>query len=181
MLESAQEVFATFGYLNATIDEIVSGAGASRATFYLHFSSKLEIFMEASAASIAGVSDYYSELDAILENGTRADFRSWLDGVIGWFEAHGNMIPAWAEAAMTEPEVARAGLRTVDDFLSVMPKFRSQWPASRRSEAWLRISLFLMQLERFFQRQAVIQTWEADRATLLEVLTDIWFPGFKRS
>ena len=40
LIQGALEVFAHKGYVAATIDDIVAAAGASRATFYLHFHSK---------------------------------------------------------------------------------------------------------------------------------------------
>ena len=42
-MESARQVFVTRGFPDATVDDIAREAGASRATFYLHFRSKVDI------------------------------------------------------------------------------------------------------------------------------------------
>lgn len=46
LLEAAEEVFAVHGYSEASIVRITETAGVAQGTFYLYFSSKLEIFEE---------------------------------------------------------------------------------------------------------------------------------------
>jgi AcrR family transcriptional regulator len=50
LLEAAQQVFAESGYASATVDDIISEAGTSRATFYRYFRSKDDLFDELSRA-----------------------------------------------------------------------------------------------------------------------------------
>jgi AcrR family transcriptional regulator len=47
--DSARDLFHANGYHVTTIDQIVAAAGASRPTFYLHFSDKEEILREVIA------------------------------------------------------------------------------------------------------------------------------------
>jgi AcrR family transcriptional regulator len=46
LLEAAEQVFAQLGYHDASIVKITDAAGVAQGTFYLYFSSKLEIFDE---------------------------------------------------------------------------------------------------------------------------------------
>ena len=46
LLEAAESVFADAGYSDASIVRITEAAGVAQGTFYLYFSSKLEIFEE---------------------------------------------------------------------------------------------------------------------------------------
>lgn len=46
ILGAARDVFAKRGYHQATIEEIVSGAGVARGTFYLYFDDKRAVFSE---------------------------------------------------------------------------------------------------------------------------------------
>jgi AcrR family transcriptional regulator len=48
LLESAQQVFAVSGYASATVDDIITAAATSRATFYRYFRSKDDLFDELS-------------------------------------------------------------------------------------------------------------------------------------
>ena len=46
LLEAAEKIFAEFGYSEASIVRITEAAGVAQGTFYLYFTSKLEIFEE---------------------------------------------------------------------------------------------------------------------------------------
>lgn len=46
LLEAAEDVFSECGYAEASIVRITEAAGVAQGTFYLYFSSKLEIFEE---------------------------------------------------------------------------------------------------------------------------------------
>ena len=46
LLEAAEKVFAQLGYHDASIVKITDAAGVAQGTFYLYFSSKLEVFDE---------------------------------------------------------------------------------------------------------------------------------------
>jgi AcrR family transcriptional regulator len=53
ILNAARDVFARRGYHAAKIDEIVSGAGIARGTFYLYFEDKRAIFEEIVDRTLA--------------------------------------------------------------------------------------------------------------------------------
>src|SRR5215475_6074221 len=48
LLEAGQQIFADSGYASATVDDIITNAGTSRATFYRYFRSKEDLFDELS-------------------------------------------------------------------------------------------------------------------------------------
>ena len=91
LIEAARQVFAERGYPDATVDEIASEAGASRATFYLHFKSKTEL----TAALVEDVTPVavqrYRLLDEVLASGDpslRDKLRDWLQDWLGiWRQA----------------------------------------------------------------------------------------------
>lgn len=45
LLDAAAQVFATHGYVGASVDRIAQRAGLSKGTFYWHFASKEELFL----------------------------------------------------------------------------------------------------------------------------------------
>jgi AcrR family transcriptional regulator len=80
LLESSLRVFTEKGYAAATIDDITAGAGANRATFYLHFSSKDDVM----ASLIEQISDEVVASDKprlaqVVESGERAQIRAWVE------------------------------------------------------------------------------------------------------
>lgn len=50
LLEAAVELFAAQGYDSTTIDDICRAAGRARGAFYVHFSSRADIFRAVVAA-----------------------------------------------------------------------------------------------------------------------------------
>ena len=69
LIEAAGQVFATRGYPDATVDEIASEAGASRATFYLHFKGKTELVAALVEESVPFTVERYRLLDELLVRG----------------------------------------------------------------------------------------------------------------
>src|ERR1700712_4811652 len=49
LLDAAREVFERVGYLDATIDDIITRAGVARGSFYTYFPDKLRIFQIVAA------------------------------------------------------------------------------------------------------------------------------------
>jgi len=179
ILAAARQTFNRLGYVATTMDDIAAAAGASRATVYLHFGSKLEIFMELAAALQPGIRERYQDLDRVLESGRRKDLREWFAREMAWFQANKDLLPAWDEVVATEPDyqvVVRGDLASIADS---MPMYLARWGESRRGEARLRIDLLLVQLERFFTRSAIQDTFDADLSQAADILTSIWFPALR--
>ena len=102
ILDAAQEVFGTQGYHAASIGEITKAAGVGLGSFYLHFTSKLEIyryllrsrqedFLRAARRASAGASDQREAL--------RSAFRAFFD----WITAHPTVLRMLREAEFVDP------------------------------------------------------------------------------
>src|SRR3984885_5474822 len=86
LMEVAQQLFAAQGYPETTVDDIARAAGASRATFYLHFKSKAELMGAAIDASVPMAVETYHVLDEQLADDgpqlpgrLRGGVGEWLD------------------------------------------------------------------------------------------------------
>ena len=62
ILDAAQELFATNGYLATTLESVVSAVGISLPTLYLHFRSKEELAVRVSARTVGIARKKLSEL-----------------------------------------------------------------------------------------------------------------------
>jgi AcrR family transcriptional regulator len=172
LLEAARKVFGEEGYGATTVDDIVKVAGASRATFYLHFAGKAEIMAAIYQSLMPATAEYWRNLDRSL--GSRRDLRGWLTEAIGWWEEHREILPALHEAAAADPELAAQqyqGLRKLTDELT---GYFSRAHGAKRREARLRIELLISQLDDFCMKWIVQKAREADREMVLDVLTEIW-------
>jgi AcrR family transcriptional regulator len=178
LIDAALEVFSTKGYRNTSVEDLTRSAGASRATFYLHFSSKFDILVKASAVATQDTPDLYAAIDLALAEGSRPALEAALDNIIKWFEAHSGLLQAAAEAAMEDPSIILRTDRLFDLFFEAMPFVRSQWPRPTQAEAKLRLHLFVLQLERFFQNYAATGRWAFPRDALVRVLADVWSTDF---
>ena len=178
LLEAALEVFSSKGYANTTVDDVVASAGASRATFYLHFSSKIDLLLEVSTIATENTPALYAALDKALADGSRAELEAAIDGILSWFEAHSGLLQASAEAAMETKDLRRKARHLLDRFFDAMPYVRAAWPPSLEEQARLRLYLFVLQFERFFQNRAAAGKWDFPRDVLIGVLADLWSVGF---
>ncbi|GAA4749872.1 TetR/AcrR family transcriptional regulator [Gordonia alkaliphila] len=177
LIEAARAQFAAGGYAAVTVDDIAGAVGCSRATFYLHFPSKVEILRAVSADDALSAVEFYDGLDDALASGSKEHFRQWLSAAIGWFDEHRDMLTAWDEATALEPDFTVTVRDGLDALPEAMPRYLASWPTAQHVEARLRIELLVAQLERFFARWALQGTIEVSADTAVDVLTDIWYPA----
>jgi AcrR family transcriptional regulator len=74
------EVFSKRPYFDTTIDDLIRAAGISRAAFYMHFESKLDLAFAVFDASGDDWRTLFAELPAIVERD--------LVGLRGWMGRH---------------------------------------------------------------------------------------------
>lgn len=161
LLAAALEVFGEDGFAAARVEDVAARAGASRATFYLHFRGKAEI-AEALMETVEPLEDaIWSELGEAAKR-RRADVRRWLGELTQLWEAHRDYFVVLEQAVAVEPGVASR--------YAASRRRRTQLVA-RRSEA--RALLLVVQLERFchlwLDRDAGV-----DRDRALDELAAVW-------
>lgn len=174
LLESGLAAFEAKGYAAATVDDIASGAGTTRTTFYLHFASKAELIK-------ALVVDIYEErvgsevtpLVAVVASGERERIRGWLEKRIEQWPKVMRKVTAAYQAAAVEPEVGQVietwfegVVGEIHQALDMTNRFE---PESRH----IRGVLAFGQLE-FLSRRWRFEGWDVDETTSLDLLTDSW-------
>ncbi len=100
LLESAQQVFAHSGYDGTTVDDIITTAGTSRATFYRYFKGKDAIFDELSRSC-------FRDMRAVVKRLAQFDpaiaGRDGLEELVSMYRdlqlRQGGVIRAWLERA----------------------------------------------------------------------------------
>jgi AcrR family transcriptional regulator len=99
--EAARALFFSSGYAAATVEQIAAVAGASRATFYLHFKDKDEVLQDIAL-------DYAPRALAVMRRlkgplPTHAEIRAWL---CDWVD----LVAAERASTMIFTEVAQHGM-----------------------------------------------------------------------
>ena len=176
LLEAARQVFAVRGYPDATVDEIASEAGASRATFYLHFKSKTDL----AAALVEDVTPFaverYRLLDDLLANADSAlrdNLRGWLSDWLGIWSQSAQMSHALLQAAMLEPELETQRLRQSEALVGALERYFAGLPEADRATARDRLLLLEVMTQRILAL-ASMSRLPVGNSEVLDILTDMW-------
>jgi AcrR family transcriptional regulator len=170
---SAARVIDRKGYANASIEEIAGEAGASRATFYLHFSSKVEVVRALMGHLEDDAMTKYERLPSMAEP-TWSDIRGWLADFIGIWEEHGAEIGTVQQAAAIEPEIGEAIMDAIDQVTDVLAPWLAACAGIDRDEAVLKVTLWILEVERtaYFWK---IRQIPFERESVLDALADsVW-------
>ena len=177
LLESARQVFVTRGFPDATVDDIVREAGASRATFYLHFRSKTDVAAALVDEGTPFAVAQYRMLDKLLCDGgprLREQLHSWLSKWLGiWTESAG----AWhaLQAASTlEPELEAQRLRQSATLIDTLERYFGQMPEADRKHARDRALLLEIMTQRIFSLASMRELPIAND-DILSTLVDMWY------
>jgi AcrR family transcriptional regulator len=172
LLDAAAELFSTQGYASTTIEDIATSAGATRATFYLHFSSKSDVVHGFYAALVEYDPDY-GDLIATARTPTRDALHGWLRRFVDGLDHQRPYWIALGEAAGADPD-ARAALeldwnRSAEKLAHGLEDARGWTPDHARliatvlkrqldvaNDGWLR------------------SRWDAEREHLFDVLAGMW-------
>jgi len=170
---AASRVIDRKGYANAGIMEIAGEAGASRATFYLHFSSKVDLVRALMDPLLEDAMGYYGRLPAMMDP-TWEQIRDWFDEVIHHWEDHHVPIGAVQQGAANEPELAQALMRVVSGVAEFLAPWLAGCAGIDEDLAKLRATLWILETERtaYFWK---IRQISFDRDLVLDVLADsLW-------
>jgi AcrR family transcriptional regulator len=174
LLDTALRFFDSKGFAATTVDDIVSAAGATRTTFYLHFRSKAEVMralLERVTEQTIGSAD--SELTAVVRDGDPGQITEWLRRAPDLWEVLRTYLNAAHEAATMDPEVrsiVEAWIQTaIDDIASGLNEADRFDPNTRQIRGVLAFS----QLEHL-SRRWMLRGWDMDRDQALSLLAASW-------
>ncbi|ADP81425.1 TetR/AcrR family transcriptional regulator [Pseudofrankia inefficax] len=172
-IDSAVLEFAERGYARTTIDDIVSRAGATRATFYLHFRTKTDILVELNERTLAIFDGMFGELGAIARDPTPAAVRGWFHRQVEvWPQARHLVAPLWDGAAIDQDirvVVEQGYEQQVRILAEALLAARENL---RPDDAELTAEILLTTLRRFFERYVRGQLGDPER--MIAVLTSAW-------
>jgi AcrR family transcriptional regulator len=126
ILAAAEETFGRCGYHGASLDDIASAAGVSKALIYEHFASKRELhgsLLDAHAAEI------FARLEAAVERGGTGEqrLRDGIDAFLAFVEQHRDAWRALFRDA-ADPEVAALVARVQAQATGVIARLIASGP-----------------------------------------------------
>jgi len=180
LLEVAQQLFAAQGYPATTVDDIARAAGASRATFYLHFKSKAELMGAAIDASVPMAVETYHVLDEQLADGgpeLPGRLRAWLAEWLERWTSGAQASHATLQATMLEPEVETHYLRLSEALVDSLTGYFERVPADDRAAARERALVLEIMTQRIFAL-ASRSKLPVSADGLLDILAEFWLQVF---
>jgi AcrR family transcriptional regulator len=179
-MEVAQQLFAAQGYPETTVDDIARAAGASRATFYLHFKSKAELMGSAIDAMAPMAVETYHVLDEQLaDDGPQLPgrLRGWLAEWLERWTDGAQASHATLQATMLEPEVEMHYLRLSEALVDSLVGYFDRMPAGARAAARDRALVLEIMTQRIFALASRSKLPVPDDR-LLDILTEFWLQVF---
>ena len=176
LMEAAGQVFAARGYPDATVDEISTEAGASRATFYLHFKGKTELVAALVEDSIPFAVERYRLLDELLVSGgpsLRDRLYEWLSDWLTVWRESAESSHAILQAAMLEPEVEELRLRNSEAFVDALERYFAGLPEEDRGATRDRLLVLEIMSQRILSLASTSRL-PIDDDHVLTILTDMW-------
>jgi AcrR family transcriptional regulator len=172
LADAALELFTEVGYAGVTIDQIARRVGANRATFYLHFASKVDVVLELMSRLDDDVVAIYAAADD-LEDPAREDVRAWLESALGFWDRHRIYVEIAEQALGVERRVADYWLAGLERAVQAMPRHLARFDGAERERARVRLVALMMELERlcFFW---IVCGAQLEREHVLDVLTEQW-------
>jgi len=174
LTDAALELFSAKGYAGTTVDDIAAAAGATRATFYLHFSSKVEV-MRALLERADGLRTAADDVPAaeVVASGRRDLVERHLGRAFDRWGALRPYVMAAAQAAPSEPQVAEILEAWSDGAATALQEGldrAARFPADSRR---VRAVLAAGQLD-LLSRRVLDADWPVPRDVCLQTLTDSW-------
>jgi AcrR family transcriptional regulator len=174
ILDCAFKLFQEVGLRAVTVDQIATGAGINRATFYLHFKDKTEV-AAALARRLVDVGQGQYRALAELAEPSRAQVRDWVERHMAFAHEHRTLSLMLVEAISTEPAFAQEYL----DYLGRIADLRMDTLLARvnpdRREL-LRSKLVLLQLMMTYSTHHLVgQALRFPGVDPLDALADMWW------
>jgi len=173
LVRAGVEVLSRDGYVNGRVEDIAAEVGARRATFYLHFASKVELARELMGKLGRESQEVYRRLDEV-ENPSWEDLRGWITVTLGYWDRNRAELLVLHEATAVEPELAHEFVRGVREIARAMSRYLSRWSNADQDTAMLRASMFIFQLERFCYFWKLRDEPFADAAAVASLTDSLW-------
>jgi AcrR family transcriptional regulator len=173
LTDAAVEIFTERGYAKATIDEIADRAGATRATFYLHFKSKSDLITEFLNRGQNHFHGVYSDLSPIAQSPTTASIRGWLATAMREWNTIAPYSRPVMEAASIEPEILAIRVaRQSSEVRELADALRNGTPALSARDAEVYASVLLAPLRYYFE--LFLRGQQFDEKRVLDVMATAW-------
>ena len=111
ILDTARDLFMSYGYGGTTVDRIAKSAGISRASVYTYYPTKRDVLLATGETAFANAESVIARLAEVSVPARVADLEKWAQDYLDFLEQHGAFVLVLSQAAMEDPELRRVGGR----------------------------------------------------------------------
>jgi AcrR family transcriptional regulator len=180
LLEAAEIEFASRGYAATTVDQIVAHAGATRATFYLHFHSKADVILELIELEKAVFHPLWDLLRDLPPRPSRELIRDWLLTAARTWERYGERTRVIRQAVQSDPQLSQTADDRADEELDCLVQAVRHLGWGDDSRARLECMLLLAELATSFTYWSINEPADRDER-LFDILADNWWAVLNRA
>lgn len=173
LVQAAMEEFERVGYAACTVEEVARRAGTSRATFYTHFSGKVELVEGMWDSIRLRLIGLYREL-ARTPVRDREMLKGWLTRSFAYYADNRAHLLAINEAIVLEPELADVYMERIEQVIDLVAPLIADHLGVTPSVARFRAALLTMQHDRFCFFW-ILRGMHFDAEEALEGVTDQWY------
>lgn len=180
LVDAAVAVFAERGYARATVDEIAERAGATRATFYLHFKAKSDLLLDLLDRGASHFHGVYEDLSPVAHAPTYASVRRWLAVAMHEWEAIADLARPVYEAASIEPEIHEIlHARNAVQITELADALRKGAMSLSARDGEVYASILLAPLSYYFQ--LFLRGEKFDQRRVLDAMAEAWMAVITRA
>ncbi|HLY81873.1 MAG TPA: TetR/AcrR family transcriptional regulator [Acidimicrobiales bacterium] len=173
-MDAAMEVFAEKGYASTTVEDIARAAGASAATFYLHFKRKIDVLKESVEEEYRRVSFLSEPLWSAGRPHTRETLRAWAADLFDYWQELRVPHQVLGQAVLIEPELKTLQTQRLTEGIEYWEAFLGELGASPGPRLRAEAALLNAQFFGLFEIWIVSQV-PLDKDMLVELVTDsLW-------
>lgn len=172
IVDAARAVFEREGYGGTSIGHIANAAAINRATFYLHFPGKADVFRAVFADDRMHTDEHWRELNTALLTGTRAAVEAWLEWITQWYVNNASLMPAMHEAMAVDQELSREFQPRFDLLTEELSEYLASFPDERRTDERIRIQMLIVMTDQMFFHSLVQGVWSGPQDQLIRVIAD---------
>lgn len=171
LVEAAFELFLKHGYQGTTVESVCEAAGSSRATFYLHFGSMVDVALELMKEAEPEFINFYRELDE-LQDPTLDDLREWAGQVLVTWRRHKVRFEALEQVLATVSSLSSSWFASTQRSIDAMPRYLARWASVGRADHGRnRLMALIMQYERLAYF-TVVRDAPISESELVDILSE---------
>lgn len=175
ILEAAEQLLREGPFRDLSVKAVMDRTGLKRPAFYAHFRDRHELALRV----VQTIGEELNEMtDRWLQgDDPDADSRSALEGIVAVYQRHGPVLRALSDAATTDRRVEAAYRAIVEDFIHATARHIRDEQARGRIGPLPDVdetARALIWMDERYLTEALGRHPQADPATVVDVLHDIW-------